>query len=116
MDFSKWRPEIFYEIEYLVFHNYNVFLGGKIPAGIHVFCPIIFFVINVSLTLFTPVVCYCQKDNGENMENAPYATNDDTAGFINQMKNRNTRRKTDYDLKVIKNYFASIILCCCMYV
>jgi hypothetical protein len=22
MDFSKWRPEILHEIEYLVFHNY----------------------------------------------------------------------------------------------
>jgi hypothetical protein len=27
-------------------------------------------------------------DNGENMENVRYATNDDTAGFINQMKSR----------------------------
>ena len=36
--------------------------------------------------------------NGENMENVRYATND-TAGFINQMKNRNTSRKTEYDLK-----------------
>ena len=32
----------------------------------------------------------------------------DTAGFIIQMKNRNTRRKTEYDLKLMKNYFASI--------
>ena len=31
-----------------------------------------------------------KMDNGENMENARYAMNDDTAGFINQMKNRNT--------------------------
>jgi DUF2075 family protein len=45
-------------------------------------------------------------DNGENMGNVRYATNDDTAGFINQMKNRNTSRKTEYDLKLIKNYFA----------
>ena len=34
------------------------------------------FVINLSL--FTSVVCYCQMDNEENMENARYATNDDT--------------------------------------
>ena len=31
-----------------------------------------------------------KMDNGGNMENARYAMNDDTAGFINQMKNRNT--------------------------
>jgi len=42
------------------------------------------------------------------MKNARYATNDDTAGFINQMKNRNTSREIEYDLKLIKNYFASI--------
>jgi hypothetical protein len=38
-----------------------------------------------------------KMDNGENMENARYATNDDTDGFINQMKNRNTSRETEYD-------------------
>jgi hypothetical protein len=27
MDFSKWRPEMLHEIEYLVFHNYFVFFG-----------------------------------------------------------------------------------------
>jgi hypothetical protein len=47
-------------------------------------------------------------DNGENMQHVRYAMNDDTAGFINQMKNRNTGRKTEHDLKLIKNYFASI--------
>ena len=47
-------------------------------------------------------------DNGENLENARYAMNDDTAGFINQKKNRNTSTKTEYDLKLMKNYFASI--------
>ena len=31
-----------------------------------------------------------------------------TAGFINQMKNRNTSRKIEYDLKLIKNDFVSI--------
>jgi len=41
MDFSKWRPEILHEIVYLVFHNYNVFLG-KLISGIHVFGPISF--------------------------------------------------------------------------
>ena len=34
--------------------------------------------------------------------------NDNTAGFINQMKNRNTSRETEYDLKLINNFFASI--------
>jgi hypothetical protein len=33
-------------------------------------------------------------DNGENIENARYAMNDGTTGFINQMKNRNTSTKT----------------------
>ena len=99
-----------HEIEYLVYHNSNVFLGKKIPE--FTFSVWSVFVINVSL--FTSVICFFQKDNGENMENAPYTTNDDTAGFINQMKNRNTSRKTDSDLKLIKNYFASIILCCCI--
>ena len=42
------------------------------------------------------------------MENVRFATNDDTAGFINQMKNRNTSRKTEYDLKLIKNYLESL--------
>ena len=32
-------------------------------------------------------------DIGETMENARYAMNDDTAGFINQKKNRNTSTK-----------------------
>jgi len=42
------------------------------------------------------------------MENACYAMNDDTVGFINQLKSRNTSRKTEYDMKLMKNYFASI--------
>jgi len=52
-----------------------------------------------------------KMDNGENIKNPRYATNDETAasaGFIYQMKNRNTSRKTEYDLKLIKHYFASI--------
>jgi hypothetical protein len=44
-------------------------------------------------------------DNEENMENVRYAMNDDTAGFINQKKIRNTSTKTKYDLKLMKNYF-----------
>jgi hypothetical protein len=46
-------------------------------------------------------------DNGENMESVRYATTDDTVGFINQMENRNTSRKTEYDLKLIKNVLRS---------
>jgi hypothetical protein len=42
------------------------------------------------------------------MQNSRYARNDDTAGFIDQMKNRNTSRKTEYDMKLMKNYFTSI--------
>ena len=39
MNFSKWRLEILYEIEYLVFHNYFVFFGKKkhFSFEIHVF-------------------------------------------------------------------------------
>jgi hypothetical protein len=44
----------------------------------------------------------------DNIKNARYAINDNTAGFINQMKNRNTNRETEYDLKLINNFFASI--------
>jgi hypothetical protein len=42
------------------------------------------------------------------MENARYATNDDIAGLINPMENRNTSRKIKYDLKLIKNYLHHI--------
>ena len=34
-----------------------------------------------------------KMDCEENMENARYAMNDDTAGFINKKKNRNTSTK-----------------------
>ena len=37
MDFSKWRPEILHEIEYLVFLNYFVFPWKKNSSEIHVF-------------------------------------------------------------------------------
>ena len=44
------------------------------------------FVITL-FSLFTSVAYHTVKmDNGENMENARYAINDDTAGFIYQMK------------------------------
>jgi hypothetical protein len=34
-------------------------------------------------------------NNGDDMENALYAMNDNAAGFINQMKSRNTSRKIE---------------------
>lgn len=46
-------------------------------------------------------------DKGYNAKNVRYAT-DDNAGFMNQMKIWNTSRENEYDLKLIKNYFASI--------
>jgi len=48
-----------------------------------------------------------KMENGENMESVRIATTDDTAGFIYQMENRNTSRKTEYDLKLIKNVLRS---------
>jgi hypothetical protein len=38
-------------------------------------------------------------DNRENMENARYAMNDDTAGFINQMKTQVHPQKRLYNYK-----------------
>jgi len=77
MDFSKWRPEIVDEIGYLVFHNYFVFFG------------IFFFLLlnsrfrsdQFSLLMYRcllPSSATVKMDNEENMENARYATNDDT--------------------------------------
>jgi hypothetical protein len=37
MDFSKWRPEMLHEIEYLVFLNYLVFSWKKNSSEIHLF-------------------------------------------------------------------------------
>ena len=48
------------------------------------------FVINISLFTSSSATV---MDIGETMENARYAMNDDTAGFINQKKNRNTSTK-----------------------
>ena len=97
-----------------MFYNYNAFFV--------VFCFLFFeilFAMQFTLFLsdqFSLLIYIClhpssatvKMDNGENMENSCYAMNDDTAGFITQMKNRNTNRKTEYDLKLMKNYFASI--------
>jgi hypothetical protein len=53
MDFSKWRSKISHEIEYLVFHNYFFF----------------------SLLMYR---CLLPSSVTVKMENARYATNDDT--------------------------------------
>jgi hypothetical protein len=74
--------------------------------GIHVFLSDQFSLL-IYLCL-PPSSATVKMDNGENMENARYVMNDDTAGFINQKKNRNTSTKTEYDLKLMTNYFASI--------
>jgi hypothetical protein len=58
--FSKWRPEILNEIEYLVFHNYFVFFGKTNFFFRNSCFPVrSVFVINVSL--FTSGVCFCQN-------------------------------------------------------
>ena len=86
--------------------KYNVFFGKQIFSGIHPYRSDQFS-LSIYLCLL-PSSATVKMDNGESMKNSHYATNDDTAGFINQMKNRNTSRKSEYDMKLIKNYFASI--------
>jgi len=77
MDFSKWRPEIVHEIGYLVFHNYFVFL-----KKIYIFfAEFTFLSDQFSLLMYRcllPSSATVKMDNEENMENARYATNDDT--------------------------------------
>jgi hypothetical protein len=43
-------------------------------------------------------------DNGEYMENARYVMNDDTAGFINQKKHRNTSIRFFFEAKCNKRH------------
>ena len=72
MDFSKWQPEILHEIQYLVFHNYLSFFFFEI----HIFRSDQF-----SLLLYRSLIsssATVKMDYEENMENARYATNDDT--------------------------------------
>ena len=93
---SKWRPEILTEIEYLGFHNYNVFICfGSFPPLLE----FKFFLFDqFSLLMYLcllPSSATVKMDNGEDMENARYAMNDNAAGFINQMKSRNTSRKIE---------------------
>ena len=72
MDFSKWWPKI----EYLVFHNYFAFFGKKNSFEIHVFRSDQFSLLMYCCLL--PSSATVKIDYEENMENARYATNDDT--------------------------------------
>ena len=102
------QPDILNEIEYLVFHNYNfIFVVDILFPLEFTFYLSDQFSLLIYLCLL-PSSATVKMDSEENMENARYAMNDDTAGFINQKKNRNTSTKTEYVLKLIKNYFASI--------
>ena len=72
MDFSKWQPEILHQIEYLVFHNYFVFFFSKFtfpgPISFRYYC----------IVLLLPSAATVKMGYEENIENARYATNDDT--------------------------------------
>ena len=76
MDFSKWPPKILHEIEYLVFDKYIVFFGKKISSEIRVLRSDQFSLLMYRYLLLSPVTV--NMDYEENMENARYATNDDT--------------------------------------
>ena len=93
---SKWRPEILTEIEYFDIHNYNVFICFGSPPPLLEFK--FFLSDQFSLLMYLcllPSSATVKMDNGENMETARYALNDNTVGFINQMKSRNTSRKIE---------------------
>ena len=72
MDFSKWRPDILHEIEYVVFSH----LENKISPGIHVVRTDLFSLLMYLCLL--PSSATVKMDNEENMESACDATNDDT--------------------------------------
>ena len=46
-----------------------------------------------------------KKDNGENMENARFAKMMTLLAGLIKWKTKNTSRRTEYDLKLIQNYF-----------
>jgi hypothetical protein len=77
INFSKWRPEILHEIEYLVFHNYNVFFFSSFFSGIHIFRSDQYSLLMYLLLL--PSSATVKKDRRENRENVRHATNDETA-------------------------------------
>jgi hypothetical protein len=70
--------EILHEIEYLVFHSYIVFFWEKkmFSSEIHVFRSDQFSLLMYRCLL--PSSATVTMDYEENMENARYATNDDT--------------------------------------
>ena len=71
--FSKWRPEILHEIEYFKF--FTIILSF-FSSEIHVFQSDQFSLL---MYRFLPPLSATVKMNyEENMENARYATNDDT--------------------------------------
>jgi hypothetical protein len=75
MEFSKWRPEILHEIEYLDFHKYFVFFDKIIivSSEIHVFRSDQFSLWMYRCLLLSSATV--KMDYEENMENARYATN-----------------------------------------
>ena len=76
MGFSKWPSEIVHEIEYLVFHNYFFLGGGIFFPDIHVFLSDQFSFLMYRYLL--PSSVSVKMDYEKSMENARYATNDDT--------------------------------------
>ena len=60
------------------------FLGNIFPWNSRFFLSDQFSLLMYGCLL--PTSATVKMDNGENMENARYAMNDDTAGFVNQMK------------------------------
>ena len=73
--FSKWRPEILHEVEYLVFRNYFVFFWKKKSDEIHVFQSDQFSLLMYRCLLPSLLSKWITK---KNMENARYTMNDDT--------------------------------------
>jgi hypothetical protein len=72
MDFSKWRPEILDETEYLVFHNYFVFVGIFFLLTRFTFSGPISFRYQCIVVYFRRLLSTVKMDYEENMENARY--------------------------------------------
>jgi hypothetical protein len=99
MDFSKWRPEILHEMKYF-FGKKNIFRNSCFPPDQ--------FSLLMNRCLL-PSSATVKMDNGENIKKCSLCNEWWNCWLhIYQMKNRNTSRKTEYDLKLIKHYFASI--------
>ena len=95
---NKRRPEILTEIEYLGFQNYNVFIVFGLPRPLPLSWNSFFLSDQFSFLMYLcllPSSATVKMNNGDDMENARYAMNDNAAGFINQMKSRNTSRKIE---------------------